>query len=239
MISLVYPYMAQLSSEQDTELELSIRSMCKNLKFDFNVVIVGDKPKWYNGDHIYANPIRGIQFTRAFDIANKLSLIVNSDLITDDFIYCYDDIYALQPISLEYFDEVVAQCDENSVKLNGSGKWNRMLQESFNRLNIEQKWNYETHLPRKFNKQKLAKIITSYNLHKNPLLFSTLYYNEYFDKPTLMANDVKCQIYSKTSINDIDQKATGKLWLNHGQNGWNGSLKRYLINLFPDRCYSN
>src|SRR5574338_1171546 len=152
--TVVYPYLESLSQGQ--ELKYSIRSLCKFLDFDFDVVIIGDKPSWYNGKHIQTNAVRGVNFARAFDIARKLEFVFESDLISDDFIWCYDDIYAVNRCGWGYFGKVIA-LEPRPIKpvRMGSNKWNKMLESSFDALDIDKAWNYETHLPRMFNKTRL------------------------------------------------------------------------------------
>lgn len=239
-VSIVYPYLHELS--QGLELRQSFRSMHKHLKFPFEVILVGDAPEWYTGKHIKTEPVRGKTFARAFDIARKLDLICNSPIVSEDFIYCYDDQYALSDIDLSYFDNVVAlePYIGRPVK-NASGKWNRLLEQTFNVLGAPERevWNFETHLPRKFNKGNLWQLHRDYDLHRNPLLFSTLYYNEYFDRPDVVLvekNDIKAGVYSKLSYPQIEQLCNGKLWLNNGEAGWSPSLDRFIKNAYPQKC---
>ena len=220
----------------------SIRSLCKHLHFDFEVVIVGDKPDWFTGKHIPTTPIRGSQYTRAFDIARKLEAICESDLVSEDFIYCYDDQYALDRIGLGYFGKVVAsEKYTGDIIKGGSGNWNRLLEVTMKMLGAPNRplWNYETHLPRMFNKTKLMQLHRDYDLHKNPMLFSSIYFNEYHDAPEIVLvehNEVKAGVYSKTTYDQIKALCHGKLWLNNGENGWNPSLERFLKNNYPNPC---
>lgn len=237
--TVVYPYLHQLS--QGNELRHSIRSLCKHLYFDFDIVIVGDKPDWYNGKHIQTTPIRNINFCRAFDIARKLQTIVESDLISDDFVYCYDDIYALSRVGWGYFGKVVALEPKPTKPIRtGSNKWNKMLDSTFAALGSIGTYNYETHLPRMFNKAKLTQLMNDYDLHRNPLLFSTLYFNEYCENPDIVLteqNNIKAGLYgSGYSFDQIVNACHGKLWLNHSENAWGAPMDRFLKNNFPEKC---
>ena len=87
MTSVVIPYLHRLS--QGDEIKRALRSWEKHAQFDFEPVIVGDKPTWYTGKHIPTIPVRGKKFARAFDIATKITLVASSDLVTEDFIYSY------------------------------------------------------------------------------------------------------------------------------------------------------
>jgi hypothetical protein len=239
MISIVIPYLQQLSESKDDELRLALRSWCKYAMFDFNIILVGDKPNWYTGDHIATTPIRGRQYTRAYDIANKIRHIVGSEIITDHFIYSYDDIYAIAPVKREYFDLIVAESHMASATYLGSGKWNELLERTYKAVTLDQMYNYETHLPRMFNKKRLENIYNAYELEVNPLLFSTLYYNEYFKEPDIVmnkSNEIKAFLPGKCTREQIIDKCKGKIFLNNTNVAWNNSLSAYLKNLFPEKC---
>lgn len=233
--------MAQLSKgDADIELRQSIRSLCKYITFPFDIVIVGDCPEWYNGKHIQTDKVRGMTFARAMDITNKLNHIIASDLITKDFIYIYDDIMAIAPIDSDYFDKVVALEPYNGGRVQGaSTTWNRLLDATFNALKFEPKWNYETHLPRKINKDMLSKIINIHRLDKTPLLFNTLYFNEFYGEPDIVLteqNDIKAGVLKPLTNEGIGNICKGKLWLNYSENGYNNSMNVWLKRKFSDKC---
>ena len=89
------------------------------------------------------------------------------------------------------------------------------------------------------NKTKLRQLIRDHKPHKNPLLFSTIYYNEYFETPDIVLterNEIKAGIYKATSYVGIVDQCRGKLWLNHGEKAWNDSMSRFLKNNYPEPC---
>ncbi len=242
MTTIVYPYLHQLS--QGEELKYSIRSVCKFAQFDFDIVIVGDKPIWYTGKHIPATPIRNKRFTRAFDIAKKLELVCESELVSDDFLYMYDDQYFVNPVKLEDLSGAVAISEivERRKGRVGSEVWKELLARTVDilaRAEAERIYNYETHLPRVLNKRKLKLLMDAYDLHRQPLLFNTLYFNEYYHKPRVILekeNTIKAGLYKQQTSDAIVNLCRGKLVLNNGEKAFNHALKIFLKNSYPNSC---
>lgn len=242
MISIVIPYMEQLAQGQgeDKELKYAIRSFEKHCKFDFDIVIIGDKPSWYVGNHIYTEKIRGMQFARCFDIANKLNHICQSNLITNDFIYTYDDVYCINDCSIEDFKKIIAlgYLDRTSRLKDGSVNYRRLMDETIRAVDQDEFYHYETHLPRILNKNKLEILIKAYKLNKRPVLFSTLYFNEFYDKPDIIlmdSNPVKAGIYTRLPYSEIVKRTKGYKWMNNSENAYNDGLQKFLKESFPNK----
>lgn len=242
MITIVYPFFQ--GKAQGDELKFSIRSLCKYAQFDFEPVIIGDLPRWYNGKHIPVKALRNRRFTRAFDIAQKLEIICGTENISDDFVYMYDDQYFINPVTIDNISGAIAMNEikkVNPVKV-GSEVWRELMNMTVVKLREnghEQIFNYETHLPRVLNKQKLKLILKAYELNKNPLLFNTIYFNEFFDEPRIKieeSNPIKAGIYKAMNLQQIRDLCKNKLILNNGDGGWNHQLNVYLKNTFPERC---
>lgn len=242
MTTIVYPYLHQLS--QWDELKYSIRSVCKNFKEPFEIVIIGDKPTWYNGKHIQTTPIRGRKFTRAFDIARKLEIICKSEMITENFVYMYDDQYFINSTELKDFDGAVCMNEivKRKVPKLGSETWLELMARTVEVLHQnghEKIYNYETHLPRVLSKKKLRIMMDAYDLHRNPLLFNTIYFNEFYPVPRIIleqSNPIKAGVYKPMTSDGIRHLCRDKKILNNGERGFNHSLKIFLKNSFPEKC---
>jgi hypothetical protein len=237
-VSFVYPFMEKLA--QGDELKRSIRSLCKHVKFDFEVVIVGDKPAWYQGKFIPTDKVRGVRFARAFDIANKLKTIAYSDEISEDFVYLYDDVYLVNDCTIDDFKKVIALeplPEKGEVRV-GSNVWRLLMRETHKSLGLDKAYNYETHIPRMLNKKKLDLILKAYELKTRPMLFSTLYYNEYFERPDVVLtekNEYKAGIYNAIPYNKIEQECRNKKFLNHSENAYRDSMIRFLETRFNEK----
>lgn len=239
MITVAIPYLHELS--QGEELRYAIRSWCKHMRDEFEIVIVGDRPKWYTGNHIQTGSIRNIPFCRAFDITAKLYRIISDTNISDEFIYTYDDVYLVNDCTESDFKLIIAlsAIQKGSILPHGSDKWKRMLEASRKLFNEPVVYNYETHLPRMFKKQWLNQILNVYNFKMNALLVSTVYFNEYYDTPDIILeveNDIKAGIYTRTTFPQLELKIKGKKFLNHSETAYNNDMKKLLIRLFPEKC---
>lgn len=243
MTSIVYPFFQ--GKAQGDELKFSIRSLCKYAQFDFEPVIIGDLPTWYKGKHIPVKAIRNKRFTRAFDIANKLNIICQSEMISKDFVYMYDDQYFINNVMLEDISGAIAMSEIHKVHPVNAGS--EVWRELMNRTVVALKdngcdgriYNYETHLPRVLNKQRLKLIIDAYQLKSTPLLFNTLYFNEYHDKPKVeleKENNIKAGVYKAMNRTQIESLCRNKLILNNGDAGWNHQLNVFLKNTFAEKC---
>jgi hypothetical protein len=237
MTTVVIPYLHRLSSGD--ELKYAIRSWDKYFNDDFNIVIIGDKPDWFQGDHIPCQPIRGMTFARAFDIALKLELAIASPIISEDFIYTYDDVYLIDSCTRKDFETIRAlELMPKGYHLpKASMTWQRLLEATVKKL-PEPAWSYETHIPRMFKKEWLGHIIKAYDLRRNALLVSTLYYNEFYEKPDVVLaehNDFKVGIYDRANTTVINKAIKGKKVLNHSENAYNDSMKRFLIERFVEK----
>jgi hypothetical protein len=242
MTTIVYPYLHRLS--QGDELKYSIRSLCKYAKFDFDIVLVGDKPDWYNGKFIPTTPIRNKRFTRAFDIAKKLEIICESKIISENFIYMYDDQYFINDVYLSDLEKSISinEIKERRKPNVGSEVWRELMSRTVDALvsnGNDIVYNYETHLPRTLNKKKLKLIIDAYDLHHVPLLFNTLYFNEYFEQPEIILekeNKIKAGIYKAMTSDEIRNLCASKLIMNHGEKAFNHPLKLFLKNTYHKIC---
>ena len=76
-------------------------------------------------------------------------------------------------------------------------------------------------------------------MHHVPLLFNTLYFNEYFDAPEIILekeNKIKAGIYKAMTSDEIRNLCTNKLIMNHGEKAFNHPLKLFLKNNYHKIC---
>lgn len=85
---LVIPY--RLSGD-GVELLYAIRSIYKYFAPLSGVLLIGDKPEWYNGDHIPLADLKGEK-----EKSMMLKVLQAQD---EDFLYSNDDYFALQPFN--------------------------------------------------------------------------------------------------------------------------------------------
>lgn len=88
---IAYPY--RYGRYDGMELRYSIRSMVKHFRGLTDIVVIGDRPTWYDGNYIEAS-----------DIPNRkeLSILTKLSRIPGTFLMCNDDHFALKD-----FDETL------------------------------------------------------------------------------------------------------------------------------------
>lgn len=178
------------------DLVYSLRSVQDNWTETFRVSIIGDRPPTlgngllhYKHDQLKAAPLVKSKYelqndsrVRCADVCEKMEIILNSEL-NDRFVYMYDDQWLLRPMNEEYLMRRVAMHEMHSqvrdvrrdhYKL----KWNTF--DALREAGLTRIWDYETHMPRLFEKQKMRQVFEKFNPGKNALLFSTLYFNWHY-----------------------------------------------------------
>jgi hypothetical protein len=248
MRDIVIPYVHKKASAD--ELKYAIRSIEKNFKSPFRIIVIGDLPSWANDDlkrlHIPTKLISGIPYCHCLDVNSKMKTLLQSEDLDESFIYTYDDIIFIAPV--EYSDIAMLKADSFiesaefiQEKSTGSRKWNNLLTFDFNFLSASKfrTYNYETHLPRMFQKNLLMELFSIPELQEVPFLFSTLYYNMFFKvKPYIIGQpncDIKTGVYEQQNIRQIRAACAGKKFLNFNNQGVNPHLFRFLAEMFPDK----
>jgi len=234
VLNIIYPY---IKSRWGEELKYSLRSIDKNLKSDFRVIIYGTKaPDWLNLDTVefilskkYISPskIGSTQFNQGI-IFQKI--IDRTDL--DDFVFFNDDIYLikeLNDLSKVYFSSkkppvVNVFTERNSWNLARYNTIKRLMGQGYEGIN------YETHLPYKINTKKLKRL---QKVLSGEELLATCYYNTYNVKPESHRNKVSVLFYKDEHFSESLKKLNSGdyYWLNHNDNGL-GVVKEYLEKTF-------
>ena len=88
--SVVIPYCKEFA--QGKELMYALRSWNKNCCFPADFVVIGDKEEWFS-DEIHFIECPRVSDNPSVDTYHKLKVALESDLVTDDFIWTNDDIY--------------------------------------------------------------------------------------------------------------------------------------------------
>lgn len=189
---------------QSDELDYSIRSAIANLRDLRNVVVCGDHPgDWYTGDFIESkrfNKQDGIdrfgsgRFVKWIDSAIKLQKIIESDLVTDSFLWMYDDTFFVKPWSIEQTAILRAGgdlWDLQSLRDPVRQTWREVMRRTAASLverGLPQR-NYSTHYPVVYQKRLLAETIKEFDLLNCARLVESVYLNHHFSNP-LPAHEV-------------------------------------------------
>lgn len=83
------PY--RLDPANGYELKYAIRSMVKHFKDMTGVLLIGDRPTWYQGEHIHAQDYRGYPSRKEYSMVQKILLCPY-----EDFLLTQDDVFAMR-----------------------------------------------------------------------------------------------------------------------------------------------
>lgn len=246
-IDIIIPYI--MGPDNGLELKYALRSIAKNFVYkNYRVILVGDKPNWLT-KVVYIPFTRvGEQKNRNFaDQLLKLYSVLNTMEVSADFAWTYDDVYFTQPVVPEDIQQLkaVAGFDRYPNHLEGKGAGPNWMDTFLYTLDAVKKadgsnYNYETHLPRWFNKKKVLALFERFELLGKPMMLSTLYYNLYHSKETplcLFDNNPGIRFLSRTTI---DYAQTRKLitrhrFTNNAPSSWNAVMKKVLEQMFPEK----
>lgn len=261
----------------NNELRYMLRSMDKNLSGNINVVI------YYSGnpekmpDFLQNVKIKTIQrhypsyalgcfggakhYENYFDVLHKLREVVNDPIISEEFLWIYDDIILLKKIKQDFLRKKIAitKLSDKRIRLfERGGKWGRTIHAATKLLN-KPCFMYETHLPRWYKKSVWREIFEKYDWEKMriPYAPATMYYNYMGGKPDLlMENDRTLKVgfyggqgdgldgFSSHVEKDIKTYCDNAIWMNYSNRGLrtkgsDGSereyLKEYIVSTFNEK----
>lgn len=234
------------------ELRIALRSIEKNAKFNYRIVIIGDLPPFVNLDKVDKEKLifiptnfpRAQENPKAWDLIWKLIQVSENPEINDIILMTYDDVIFLNPIYLKDISETIALRPipkDLDFETNGSAAWKRVFnntQIALKRNNFDPAYDFETHLPRFFQKSKLKALFDKYGFKKRPYCIPTLYYNENLGKKFRVLSEdpgnIKIALqYENDHLKYLEAIETHK-FLNYGEKAWGPLLKDFLFELFPD-----
>jgi hypothetical protein len=237
------------------ELKYFLRSLDKHLKIPYNVKLYYNVfPDWLNPESLNSQqverqyPKKALkywkgkkQYENYFDTLNKLRIVSMDDEVDEDVLWCYDDQILLQDVySFADISQWVAVKNYYEYKQTydrRGNKWGRTVMKAFDLLVDQGRplYDYETHLPRMFEKSRLKEMFETYPVSQQiiPYAPSTLYGNLYYDEPLYIMdkkNEIKLGLYGEAkrkqpgsfepkTIDQIDNMKEDKLWMNYNDLG--------------------
>lgn len=252
MIDVVYPYVDSMAVWQ--ELRYSLRSLEQNFKEEFRVNIIGDLPGWVqNVRHIPHKRTPGLYRSVCYDACTKMVTVAKDPSISADFIYMNDDIYFLNPINLDLFNQNYAMENLERGTVKRDTKHQGLVWDTYNILKtkgFDKKavFNTANHAPQLLNRYNFIQLCYKFAPRKNRLLPTILYGNVY-PKPgdwqlIRKGSKYRAGFYgfngwdsfgnglSKPEINKIFQDF---YLLNHDDNGLSSVLKECIEEKFSTK----
>lgn len=178
-------------SGKNEELRYSIRSAVANLSFD-NLWVIGGKPNWYIGNHIYIDQTRN-KYTNA---RNNLKALAESEQVSDKFILMNDDFYIINKVDeIPYmYAGTLSDKIQNREDLFSGNSYNKLLKTTLRTISKKisgPALDYELHVPMVMEKNKLANALKFLGLWRST-------YGNLFNVGGIKMTDVK--VYDESSV---------------------------------------
>jgi len=243
-VTVCIPYVKALA--QGNELQLALRGWSENFREEMNIVVIGDREPWMN-NLVHVIECERISNNPPLDVVNKMMLAIDSDLVTEKFIWANDDQYLITPCMLADFETL--KC---TGKLENKHLGSTLYQQNKKRTadllikNNCSTWDFSIHIPFVFEKEKLFALIATFNLRTEPHLVATLYFNYYFPRfvpyecegPIPLEHDnLKIGVYRQNADLDRLQKLLlRKKLISNSESGWTDKLSEILNSFFSFKC---
>lgn len=237
--SVVIPYCKEFA--QGKELLYALRSWDKNCCFPADFVVIGDKEDWFS-DEIHFIECPRVSDNPSVDTYHKLKVALESDLVTDDFIWTNDDIYVLQPIDLSHIQlpKVLGLLDTSKYK----GFYRENMQRTIDCLKQlgAACQNYGTHTPVMFNKASWLGLIAKLDEQiTQGMLYTSIYFNLQQPQVTAVTLDWRkdpflLPVVSQNPSTEVVKSLLPKMFLNNARSGYSPWLESFLDKEFPAKC---
>lgn len=204
------------------EFRYSLRSVCKNMKYD-RVWVFGGCPKDIVPDVRIRVEQKGE--TKWDKVKMMFKMAAENEDLSDDFILFNDDFFIMKP--MEEVPTIYRSTLMKHVSMLQRGQYQDLLKDVMRQLGKEA-LSYEVHTPFVFNKKKLLKIIEkSKYLHCT----RTLYGNAY-----KIGGEQRSDVKVFDSRPPFDYKSMDMLSTDDGVVNINNDVWRYIKKNFPNRC---
>lgn len=211
------------------ELRYSMRSVCQHFSGTPQLILVGDKPDWYHGQHIHIPRIPEPQLARfhgVLDSSYKLQQVLRHPDVDDSFVIMMDDHYFLRDFSLQDIQVPRVAPGWTPKQRYWWDESTTLTMQTLERRGLSTHL-YETHLMHVFEKVKLQQIFDTFNPTTIPVLRNTLYGNMFREKPRDCRPFIAAPQTRQTvkQLNDIAKRSTV---LNHASGAWDATLETWL-----------
>jgi len=187
--TVVWVYWA--GGQRANELWYSMKLAQQHLQDVGSMVLCGDVPHWYHGLSIVSPRVSeqeaksrygGTRYRKWLDSIVKLQKIIDSPLVTETFLWMYDDTFVVRNASV---GEIATPRYSGNLATTGRGSWRTVMKQTaskLQRLGLPTR-NYSTHYPIVFSKEKLQRTLDMFNPWESPLLIESTYQNQWAESP--------------------------------------------------------
>ena len=241
-LSVVIPYCKEYA--QGNELLFALRSWCRNARFPFRIVVIGDAEDWMDRGNLTLTECPRVSDIPSVDTLHKLWVAVNAPEVTESFIWTNDDIYLMNPVSMPHILLPKVLGTLNPAAYNGHyraamERTIEMLTEAGLPL-----LNYGTHTPVMFEKQRLAELLPEDQTDaKTGILYTSIYFNSRKDiighpaKLDWRTDPFLLPVVSKSPDEKlVNELLRNKVFMNNARSGYSPWLESFLSRRFPEKC---
>lgn len=219
-MDIVIPYRKDILD--GLELKYALRSIEKNLLGWDDIILIGDRPGWYTGEHIPASDTPG---RKEYNIYQKL-LIACAEDISEDFIMWNDDHYMLKLSEIKYWHNGPLV---NEYKRMIGGRYRIAIQNTLE--DLPDALNYDIHVPIVYNKTEFQNIFR--NMAQEVCIKS--YYSNKCQIKGHWMDDLK--IEGQFTIKEIEELIKDKTFFSTGTMIFK-EMFSVLAELFPHKSQS-
>lgn len=220
-MTIVLPYKDDILSEW--ELKFALRSIEKFLTGYTNLILIGDRPEWYQGESVYHKDING---RKQFNIYSKLLVACELNNVTDDFVMFNDDHYLFKRLDVS---EIKYWYDGYLKDTVGKSHGVRYLETIKNTLKIiPETLNYDVHTPIIYKKETLRWLFTG----KQDEVCIKSYYCSSLETKGEYMKDLK--INQLLSYEAILRLTLEKMFFSTSTNGMKKPMMKFLNEAYPN-----
>jgi len=222
-MDIAIPYKA--SQYPGVELKYALRSIGKYLTGYDKVILIGDKPEWYTGDHVtYYSQTDG----KERDIKNRILKACELP-ISDNFLIFHDDHFLLKPLDVTEIKPWHGETLTLTLRRARSAYW-MAVKETIEYFPETEPLDFDIHTPCIFNKDLFRQINTDDAWFKEKCLKS-LYFNSIECEPVFM-KDLKINTTDATKP-VIYRAIEGRLFFSTGPIAMQEDLLQVFDELYP------
>jgi len=233
-VHILYPLIKSSIGDCE-ELKYSLRSLETHLKTDFDVTIVGYRPKWLN-----ISKVRYIYYGQCDKrYRNSLHAVDIMCNIVDEFVLFNDDFFLIKDITADDLKQIYYLQDLNKIKNWGTRFYQKKLKVGFEEIKKKGFYglSYATHTPQFYKSDIVKKVIYEvFKLFEKDefVAFENYYYNYVgAEKEAKQVYDVRVARYDKTSFKESE--ADGKIYLNFDESGAKSGIFDFVKNRFTKK----
>ncbi len=231
-MDIVIPHSNQ-SHWECNELRYCLRSLEKNFKDIGQVFVMGHKPEWLHGAiHVNIEDDPRPE-KKGANIIGKIFTASHYPFLSDDFLFCSDDVLVLHPMSKDDIKHYYTYDLKGRDLTEGNKFWMECLRNTRDTLLIDGLpcYNFETHTPRIYNRALFIETMNKYDWRDTLYPSHSLYYNNTIKTPEQMPSDYR--VFFNEEGADLSL-IEGKSFLSYNDLGLSAKLMLKIGELFPE-----